>query len=133
MGTGSSGDNITFSGSFSGDYTLSYNPTTKVLTISAPASETISVKVIGQVNNKTWDDQVGVSLAQVGTTSTYQGRVKLTGTSFRIVLGEAQFGPQTDEADEPVTIGTAEQMYNNYARPRGRNHRERRAEIYLHR
>lgn len=114
MGTGSSGDNITFSGSFSGDYTLSYNPTTKVLTISAPASETISVKVIGQVNNKTWDDQVGVSLAQVGTTSTYQGRVKLTGTSFRIVLGEAQFGPQTDTEDKTVTIGTAEQMYNNY-------------------
>lgn len=114
MGTGVSGQNITFNGSFSGDYTLSYNPTTKVLTINAPASETISVKVIGQVNNKTWDDQVGVSLAQVGTTSTYQGRVKLTGTSFRIVLGEAQFGPQTDTEDKTVTIGTAEQMYNNY-------------------
>lgn len=114
MGTGSSGQNITFNGSFSGDYTLSYNPTDNKLTISAPASETISVKVIGQVNNKTWDDQVGVSLAQVGTTSTYQGRVKLTGTSFRIVLGEAQFGPQTDTEDKTVTIGTAEQMYNNY-------------------
>ena len=114
MGTGVSGQNITFNGSFSGDYTLSYNPTDNKLTISAPASEKITVKVIGQVNNKTWDDQVGVSLAQVGTTSTYQGRVKLTGTSFRIVLGEAQFGPQTDTADEPVTIGTTEQMYNNY-------------------
>lgn len=114
MGTGVSGQNITFNGSFSGDYTLSYNPTDNKLTISAPASETISVKVIGSVNNKTWDDQVGVSLAQVGTTSTYQGRAKLTGTSFRIVLGEAQFGPQTDTADKMVTIGTAEQMYNNY-------------------
>lgn len=114
MGTGSSGDNITFNGSFSGDYTLSYNPTTKVLTISAPASETISVKVIGQVNNKTWDDQVGVSLAQVGTTSTYQGKAKLTGTSFRIVLGADQYGPLTDDADETVTIGTVKQMYNNY-------------------
>lgn len=114
MGTGVSGQNITFNGSFSGDYTLSYNPDTKMLTISAPASEKITVKVIGQVNNKTWDDQVGVSLAQVGTTSTYQGRVKLTGTSFRIVLGKAQFGPQTDTEDKTVTIGTAEQMYNNY-------------------
>ncbi|MGM9861929.1 MAG: hypothetical protein ACI30W_04970, partial [Muribaculaceae bacterium] len=116
MGTGVSGNNITFNGSFSGDHTLSYDPATKVLTITSPAIETISVKVIGSVNNKSWDDQVGVSLAQVGNTSTYQGKAKLTGTSFRIVIGADQYGPQTDTADETVTIGTAKQMYNNYTK-----------------
>ncbi|MGM9846222.1 MAG: hypothetical protein ACI30K_08375 [Muribaculaceae bacterium] len=115
--TGTSGGVTTGTGEFSGNYTFTYTPADQKLTISGATMTvpTYTVIVFGDVEGGNWSGS-GITLTQKEGTTTYTGTVKMKEGSqhFRVKIDDSQYGPQTDEADESVTIGTAKQMYNNY-------------------